>query len=283
MTLLKMKKQRNPSKGFTLLELVIVMVLLGVMAVGITSFVSLTTQTYVNVTARDEIIASARFAIERLNREIRNAVPNSIRVANVGPIQCIEFVPIVASTVYTDIPVSPETAASSIAVIPFENDDGSNYQCSGCDDKVIVYPLTNAEVYDTNTDATGKVFSLGNFTPPGVPTTPWTLPIANGNVLFDADSPTNRLYIANEQISYCVLASNLIRYNNSIGGNQPLPPSSAPYLMAQYLAPIDAADLPFTFSPATLRRNASVKVKLHFINNGEDYVFDNEIHINNVP
>ena len=60
--------------------------------------------------------------IERLSRELRNAVPNSIRVQSWagGRAQCLQFTPIVASTVYTDIPVSPETPSKSLSVIPLQ-------------------------------------------------------------------------------------------------------------------------------------------------------------------
>ena len=94
------KNKGCKESGFTLLELIIVIILLGVMAVGITGFITLSTQTYLNVTERDELLASARFAVERLNREVRNALPNSLRVkTNVDTNkQCLEFIPIQAST-----------------------------------------------------------------------------------------------------------------------------------------------------------------------------------------
>lgn len=58
------KNKGCKESGFTLLELIIVIILLGVMAVGITGFITLSTQTYLNVTERDELLASARFAVK---------------------------------------------------------------------------------------------------------------------------------------------------------------------------------------------------------------------------
>lgn len=279
----QMKSQkRMKSSGFTLLELIIVIIILGVIAVGIAGFITLTTQTYLNVTERDELLANARFVIERLNREIRNTVPNSIRVKNNNSMQCIEFVPIEASTTYIDIPVTPEVASSNITVIPFNNKLGSPYECNSCFDQVMVYPLSADEVYSSFNDSTGKVFNLAEFS--SLASNEWTLPIANINgVLFDDDSPTKRLYIANQQVSYCVLLERIYRFKNGIGGTQKLPPRSRPYLMAEYVAPIDVNALPFTIVPATLTRNAMVHINLHFIRNEEEYVFDNDIHINNTP
>tara|TARA_R110002050_G_scaffold229622_2_gene365205 strand:+ start:18 stop:881 length:864 start_codon:yes stop_codon:yes gene_type:complete len=271
--------------GFTLLELIIVIIILGVMAVGIAGFMTLSTQTYLNVTERDELLANARFVIERLNREIRNAVPNSIRIDNNSIMQCIEFVPIAASTTYIDIPVIPEVASTSFTAIRFNDVSGDPYACSACNDQVIVYPLSVDDIYNNHLDSSGKVFNVGSFShplPPPSTTDEWTLPIQNGAVRFDDDSPTQRLYIANEQVSYCVVNGQINRYASSIGGSQALPPAN-PVLMAESLAPIVTSNLPFTILPATLTRNAMVQVNLHFIRDGEDYVFNNDIHINNTP
>jgi len=270
------------NSGFTLIELILVIIILGVMSVGIAGFITLSTQTYLNVSERDELLGNTRFVIERLNREIRNTVPNSIRVKNNSSRQCIEFVPIVASTVYIDIPVAPESASSTISVIPFNDQNGDPYECNSCSDQAIVYPLSADEVYDTHTDDTGKVFNIANFS--SSISSILNVPIANvDDVLFDYDSPTERLYIANQQISYCIFNNKIYRYNNAIGGVQKLPPRSRRYLMAEYVASIDVNNLPFIIVPATLTRNAMVQVNLHFIRNDEDYVFNNDIHINNIP
>ncbi len=269
-------------RGFTLVELVLVIVLLGVISVGISGFIGLSTQTYLNVSDRDELISNARFIIERLNRELRNAVPNSVRVNSNNTTQCLEFVPIATSTVYTNIPVAPEPANNQITVIPFKaEDEVSDYRCNNCSDLVIVYPSDTASIYANHNDTTGKVFNLADFTPPASLTNEWTLTIANGAVLFDQESPTQRLYIANEQISYCVFANKMYRYSNNIGGFQALPPLSGGVLMAEHLAGFDFANLPFTILPATLQRNALVQVKLQFIRNNESITFENEIQIKN--
>ena len=133
----------------------------------------------------------------------------------------------------------------------------------------------------------GKVFTVNNFNEGFVQDTSWQLPIVIGatvGVHFLQDSPTRRFYLANEVISYCVAGGQLSRYNNStIAGTQKLPPQSRPYPMAENLAALDVNDLPFTIINATLQRNALVKVRLHFSQNNENYVFDHDIQINNVP
>lgn len=280
-------------KGFTLMELILVILILSIMGAGISSFISLSTQTYVNATNRDEVIGNARFVIERLNRELRNAVPNSIRVKTwFDRIQCIQFTPIVASSVYTDIPVSPEPASSIISVIPFLDINGDPYECdrenTSCRDLVTVYPLQDDDIYADPTLSVNKIFQVYDA---DMSTAPYEIEFSE-NIHFKEDSPTQRLYIVNEQVSYCnviVEPPNIWgigRYSESnISSGEQTIPGSVPDYMAGYLIEdiSAAANLPFTYYNATLKRNAVVQIHLHLVKEDEDYVFDHEVHINNVP
>ncbi|ALO36061.1 hypothetical protein CMT41_16000 [Colwellia sp. MT41] len=280
---------RKASRGFTLIELVLVIIILGIMATGISGFISLSTQTYLNATNRDELIGNARFVIERLSRELRNAVPNSIRIQSWygDRVQCIEFTPIVASTIYTDIPVLPELASKTLSVIPFNGADGNPYQCdsaTGCTDKVTVYPLNKDDIYDDYTSKDGKIFRIDNI---DTSVTPWKINILNiTEITFDEDSPTQRLYITKEAISYCTMpvppanTVTMVRFNDDINDGDQVIPFKQRYYMAGYL--VDG-HLVFNYQPATLKRNAVVQINLQFTKEDEKYVFSHEVHINNVP
>lgn len=277
----RLKLASKSQRGFTLVELIIVIVLLGIMATGVTSFISLSTQTYINVADRDELIASARFAVERLNRELRNAVPNSVRVKNQSGFNCIEFVPTIASTVYVDIPVAPEGPKTTLSVIPFQGKDGNDYQCTGsCNDVVIVYPVYDNEVYSDPTDNFGKMFGLKSVTQTSA--TLWTLTLDHiAGDLFDADSPTKRIYIAKSPVTYCTFSNSLYRFDNyTIDNGVYIYPPLLPVLMAEN---ITVVDIPFVVQNSTLQRNAQIQVKIHFLLNDENIVFNNDIHLTNTP
>lgn len=276
-------------KGFTLLELIVVIIILGIMSAGISGFISLSTQTYVNATTRDELVGNARFLIERLNRELRNALPNSIRISEWGSgeniTQCLQFTPIVASTTYLDIPVSPEPASKVLSVVPFVDVFGNSYNHTALD-LVTVYPLITNDIY-TNSQpisAMGKTFLIDSVTSSS---TPWQINIDNSqDVHFLEDSPTQRLYIIREQVSYCnayVVAEDvwtIVRFSDFIESGTQSYPSSTRQFMAGYL---NSGQTPFNYEPATLQRNAVVQINFHFTKDSEKYVFDHEIHINNVP
>lgn len=278
-------KNQKTAQGFTLIELVLVIIILGVMAVGISSFITLSTQTYLNATNRDEIIGNARFVIERLNRELRDAVPNSIRVISLGDnFDCIQFTPIEASGVYLDIPVAPEPASKVLSVIPFNDSAGDPYQCNaGCSDLVTIYPLNHEDIYDDATTDSGKIFSIESVNA-SVDPDPWQINIFNDDdIVFSEDSPTQRFYITNEQVSYCAFSEFIIRFNGNISDGATSIPGRIRHHMAGYLVSDYGGRPPFTYLAPTLQRNAVVQLHLQFTNEGENYVFDHEVHIQNVP
>jgi len=272
------------AKGFTLLELIVVIIILGVMAVGISGFITLSTQTYLNVSERDDLLSSARFAVERLNREVRNAVPNSLRVINDSKRQCLEFAPIKASTIYIDIPVVPEPKSDEITVVSFLDSQGDPFGCTGfCQDYIVVYPLESSDIYDFNvTGGDGKVTAFRSFS--NLAGDIWTLPIQPpGKMVFDEHSPTNRLYVFEAPVAYCVHGSELIRYSqHGFTAQQGFVPTGDDSLMAENIE-FNQFDLPFTISPATLQRNAVVQIKLNFERDGEIISFNNDVHIINTP
>lgn len=247
-------KQRMRKKllGFTLIEMIVVIIILGVLATAVTTFISLSTRIYTEATAREQLVSSARFAIERLNREVREALPNSLVVSG----SCLMFSPIVASAIYTDIPVSPEAAINTINIIEFDETFG---ETSAINWSVVVYPLNPEDVYGSN----DKVFGVSSISSPNDER---VITLEN-SVQFSEDSPTQRLYFINEseQVEYCLQGENLRR--NGI-------------LMAEG---ISEANSSFEVQAATLQRNGMVRTKFRFERNSEVITFTNEIQVLNVP
>lgn len=252
-----MKQQmRKKLLGFTLIEMIVVIIILGVLATAVTTFISLSTRIYTEATAREQLVSSARFAIERLNREVRDALPNSLVVSG----RCLMFSPIVASTIYTDIPVSPEAARKTIDVIEFDEPSSiSNWS-------VIVYPLTPDDVYVD----IGKLYPVAGIDPgPTAHERIITLDVVD-NVQFSEDSPTQRLYFINGSVEYCIQDDTLLR-SDSLSQN---------VLMAQN---ISVAGSSFEVLAATLQRNGMVRTNFRFERNSEVITFTNEIQVLNVP
>jgi len=83
----------NRQRGFTLVELIIVMVITAVLAGALLVFFKPAMQNYVSAGQRATLSDSADSAMRRMVRDIRIAVPNSVRPSAAGATQCLEMLP----------------------------------------------------------------------------------------------------------------------------------------------------------------------------------------------
>jgi MSHA biogenesis protein MshO len=81
---------RTQQTGFTLVELVLVIVILGVVAATMSMFFKPAFDGYLGTRTRAELLEQADVALRRMQRDIRAAVPNSVRAPNTA---CFELVP----------------------------------------------------------------------------------------------------------------------------------------------------------------------------------------------
>ncbi|MFT5296128.1 MAG: MSHA biogenesis protein MshO [Colwellia sp.] len=272
------------SKGFTLIEFIVAMVILGILAVGISSFVQFGSRMYADVSARDQILSSARFAIERLNRELRGALPNSARITTN---ECLEFMPIISSTVYVDIPVSPDDASDEITIVPTtaSKDIVDTINESGYSDdpfNAMVYPTSPDDVY---LESNNKFYPIVSAT---YSTNEATIPhslFLNNAELFAEDSTTSRVYFVDESVMYCIEANDddyrLIRYDvaSHTAAGTPVTDVDDGVVMADFLT----EESVFSTESANLQRNSIVSIRLNFKRQYEEIVFENEVQVPNVP
>lgn len=78
-------------RGFSLFEMTIATVLLGILAVGLVYMLRYPVEGYVISAQRAELTDAADIALRRLKRELQGALPNSIRVSVVGTTTYLEF------------------------------------------------------------------------------------------------------------------------------------------------------------------------------------------------
>ncbi|OHV97595.1 hypothetical protein AKG95_10445 [Janthinobacterium lividum] len=73
---------RPRQRGFTLIELIVVIVITAIVAGMVTVFIRAPVQSYLDVAARAELADAADLATRRITRDVRLALPNSVRVTN---------------------------------------------------------------------------------------------------------------------------------------------------------------------------------------------------------
>lgn len=293
MSVMKFSARRGMfAQGFTLIELIMTILMLAILSIGLASYIRSSTDIYVDVVGRQKIIGEARFVIERITRELREALPNSVRAGRSGNVTCVEFMPVIASSTYANIPVAPEAASDTIRVV-------EHGVTGAVADKVSVYALSPNHIYgDVYNQTTGRVFALDEAVNQGAGVQDVTL---LNSVNFQKDSPNDRYYLIATAVSYCTDSSTnqVTRYSNywpcspSIPSacSQQFPPISSQVqgslrssLMAQNQTNHAlGTTAPFSFAGATLVRHAVVMLNFEFTREAEQIQFHHEVHIVNVP
>lgn len=259
------------SFGFTLVEMILVIVVMGILATATTSYLGLGARMYAESSDRDKLLSQSRFAVERMVRELRNVVPNSVRVDTSG--NCIEFIPLLNAGRYVSIPVTPTTAAF---VDVFSNLPAVEWTVQA-NDYLTIYPTEPAHIYDPASLRTVRLTGVTNINP---------IRLAFPSKSFPVSSPSNRLYLFRSPVSYCVQGSQLFRYDNyALQTLQPVPASGLTNgaLMTEGLN--NPATIPyFVFDQAVLSRNSVVHLFISFGSGfNDDLFFNQEVHIPNVP
>ncbi|MGI2193570.1 PilW family protein [Shewanella baltica] len=276
------KRMQTSTRGFTLVEMVTVILILGILVVGVSSFIIFGTRIFVESSSVDQVLSQSRFAVERMTRELRSALPNSVRV-NTDSLtyQCIEFVPIEASTTYLTMPITPAAAASTGIVI-LDN----TASAMRVNQFAWIYPLVDADVYSSARQKRAQVKTIaisGNQV-----TLTFTAPTR-----FAEASPRQRIYFGSSPVSYCFekgASGNDLQIVRYAGYNfnivQPNPATMGTgVLMAQSVANRldNSNDLPLILTPSSLVNNAMVHLQPRFNVNGETFQYRHQVQVINVP
>ncbi len=233
---------RPRSKGFTLLEMIVTLVIAGIVAGMVAMFIVKPIQGYIDLGRRAALVDAAESALRRMARDLRLALPNSVRVTNSANGFALELLPIIDGGKYT-------TAGANDIRLNVQGNFDTDFDNFGCFHAITPSstPYTNFRIVINNLGTLGfdayagtTINALGNttgvITPAGLGITITNNAGANcpttgdQHIRFSAAhafldlSPHQRFYVIDKPISYLCdqTSGTLTRYANyPIQASQP--------------------------------------------------------------
>jgi MSHA biogenesis protein MshO len=281
--------RHSRQSGFSLFELILVIVLLGIMAGVAGLLITSPIDAYRDQVRRQLLVDQAEMALRQIARDVRQALPNSIRSVAVGTGFSLEMVNTIDGARYRDefggvflldTDVLDFTAADN--QFNFLGLLGSASLAAG--QRIAIYNTSPDDIYP----------DAANDSNPGVVTTSMTSLILapNGNehqvtmappFQFSQQSPGQRAFVVDGPISYLCdpLTGQITRFTNY------------DYLVAQPAAvPMGASQGPLVtkltscsldYSAGTATRGGLITLEISLSDSGETITLLHQIHVDNVP
>jgi MSHA biogenesis protein MshO len=279
--------------GFTLIELIVTMTITGIVIGFAALFFAGPVQGFTDQVRRAELVDSAESALRRMGRDIRRALPNSVRVTTNGSISAIEFLNTVEGIRYRAGPPPGDVNAW----LTFSAADAA-FNSIGLFDAV-TKPFSSTShylsIYNVGV-AGGSAYELANvITPPGTEIEIEANIAGEDRVnlnpafQFAYPSPRQRMYLVDTPVSFlCDTASGTLnRYDGyTITSDHADRDSAAELVAAGGTAALMSDNMSactFTFTPGTAKRAGLVTLSLTVSEDGESIVLLQQVHIENVP
>ena len=260
----QVQKKHAYQQGFTLLEMIAVIVILAIVAVLGARFVTESSRTYQAVQARSVLINTGRQAVESMSRQLRVSLSYSVRITNGNT--CLEFMPIVGGGYYLNpVPdaANGAPAASIIAVSPHTVDLGlAQYVSIGA--------AASSEIYGVGAVSVAALASR----------LPRQLTLS-ANKSWQRNSLGQHFFLLDAPQAFCVVGTELRLYpgQDILLGAVDLGTSHS------LLATNVTSPAPFSISAGSENRNAVISFNITFAYSlsGETIALNQSVMLRNVP
>ncbi len=286
---------RSPAgnEGFTLIELIVTLTI-SVIVVSFTAvLIAGPVAGFTDQTRRVALVSAADAALDRMSRDVRRALPNSLRTVNAGSRSALELLGTVDGARYRR--GAPGTADQ---ILDFASAD-SSFNVIGPFTR-IPRPFSSSahflSIYNVGVPG-ANAYELANvMTPPGTridiaadgATGEDRVGLAPG-FRFAHGSPTQRVFLVDGPVSYIcdAAAGTLTRYAGySIAADHADRDTGGELLAAGAGASLVAdriTDCGFSYAPGTAERAGMVTLQIAVGEAGESIALLAQVHVDNVP
>jgi MSHA biogenesis protein MshO len=286
------------ARGFTLIELVITIAVGSVVVAFMALFIVTPMTIYTSQTRRAALVDAADSALRFIGRDLRAALPNSVRVNASGSVTALELLATADGARYQDSgPLSNPALALDFTAL-----DGAF--ATTVPFTQLTLPWTSNAYYLSiyNVDVPGAdAYQMANF-----PNVPYVITPANTTITISAGatanqnlvtlsppfqflfgSPGQRVFLVSGPVSYLcdTTAATLTRYSGyTIAGTQP---TSAAALNAagasSALVAGNVTGCQFVWNAGTMNRNGLATLTLQITQSGESVQLLHEVNVVNAP
>lgn len=280
-------------RGFTLVELVIVITLMSAVGVLVARLMTQPFDQYAAASRRAELTSLANAAVSRMVIDLQNAVPNSVRVLNSSAdVTILELLLAADGGRYRD---TESTQADATSLAPGIDDASfnvlgglSSLTSIPANARVVVNPYSTSLLYSaaSGTDVIGIITpttTVVSMTSPSASEDQITLSTAFKFDPFDAGSPRKRMYITTTPVTYrcSEVSGELRRYTNySVTSTMQ---TGAPSGADDALVVNRLSSCEFLYSTAISQRLGVVTLNLQVSSENEPVSIVKQVRVFNVP
>ncbi len=280
--------------GFTMIELVITMTITTIVVAFAGLFIAGPVRGFNDQVRRAELVDSAESSLRRMGRDIRRALPNSVRVRDIGSIKALELLNAVEGIRYRAGP--PPGNANAWLSLAAADGAFNSIGTFGSITKPFSSTTHYLSVYNVGVPGADAYELTNVITPVGTQIDiDAAAEAGEDNILvtpafqFAYPSPRQRVYLIDTPVSFLcdTAAGTLTRYSGyAITSSQADRDTAAELLAAGGTAALMSDNLTactFTFTPGTAQRAGLVSISLTVGQDGERIVLLQQVHIDNVP
>lgn len=278
--------------GFTIVELVVTLTISVIVVSFAAMFISGPVVGFTDQARRIRLVDAADSALRRMSRDVRRALPNSVRTTSAGGVTALELLSSIDGARYRAAP-----PGSTDQILDFAAAD-SAFDVIGPFTQV-AKPFSSTShylaIYNVGVPGADAYQLAGVITPPGTQIDIAADAGAEDRVdlsppfRFAYESPTKRVYLVEGPVSYLCdpLTGSLRRYSGyAIAASQAARDSDAELMGAGANSSLMADRITgcaFSYAPGTAERAGMVSIEIGVGEQGESISLLAQVHVDNVP